>query len=127
MTLLMTDHELLAEHGSAASAEAFTELVRRHLPLVLSTARRRLTPPDQADDVAPPVFTLRARKAQTLPADVILSGWLYRTTCLVAGEQNRSDTRRRVRELHFSPDGNYEQWEAEHTPPATGTPPTKSL
>lgn len=94
----MTDHELLAEHGSGASAEAFTELVRRHLPLVLSTARRRLAAPDQADDVAQQVFTLLARKARSLPSDVILSGWLYRTTCLVAGDQNRSDHRRLQRE-----------------------------
>ena len=94
----MTDHELLAEHGSGASAEAFTELVRRHLPLVLSTARRRLTAPDQADDVAQQVFTLFARKARSLPSDVILAGWLYRTTCLVAGDQNRSDRRRLQRE-----------------------------
>ena len=100
ITLLMTDHELLAEHGSGASAEAFTELVRRHLPLVLSTARRRLAATDQADDVAQQVFTLLARKARTLPQDVILSGWLYRTTCLVAGDQNRSDQRRRQREHH---------------------------
>ncbi len=94
----MTDHELLAEHCSGTSNEAFTELVRRHLPLVLSTARRRLTAPDQADDVAQQVFTLFARKARSLPSDVILSGWLYRTTCLVAGDQNRSDHRRRQRE-----------------------------
>ena len=100
ITLLMTDHELLAEHVSGTSSEAFTELVRRHLPLVLSTARRRLSAPDQADDVAQQVFTLLARKARTLPPDVILSGWLYRTTCLVAGEQNRSDHRRRQREHH---------------------------
>jgi RNA polymerase sigma factor (sigma-70 family) len=96
----MTDHELLAEHVSGTSSEAFTELVRRHLPLVLSTARRRLTAPDQADDVAQQVFTLLARKARMLPPDVILAGWLYRTTCLVAGDQNRSDHRRRQRELH---------------------------
>lgn len=94
----MTDLELLAEHGSGASNEAFTELVRRHLLLVLSTARRRLAAPDQADDVAQQVFTLLARKARTLPPDVILSGWLYRTTCLVAGDQNRSDQRRLQRE-----------------------------
>ena len=30
-------------------------------------------------------------------------------------------------EMHFSADGTFEQWEAEHTPPANGTPPTKGL
>ncbi len=94
----MTDRELLSAHVTGASTEAFGELVRRHLPLVLSTARRRLSIPDHAEDVAQQVFTLLARKAAGLGRDVILSGWLYRTAIHLAGEQNRSEGRRQRRE-----------------------------
>ena len=94
----MTDRELLSAHVTGASTEAFGELVRRHLPLVLSTARRRLSIPDHAEDVAQKVFTVLARKAAGLGRDVILSGWLYRTAVHLAGEHNRSEGRRQRRE-----------------------------
>ena len=94
----MTDRELLSAHVTGASLEAFGELVRRHLPLVLSTARRRLSIPDHAEDVSQQVFTVLARKAPELGRDVILSGWLYRTAVHLAGEHNRSEGRRQRRE-----------------------------
>lgn len=94
----MTDPELLNALRSGASTEAFTETVRRHLPLVLSAARRRLTVPDAAEDVAQQVFTLLAQKASSLAPNVVLAGWLYHTTCHLASEHNRSEGRRRHRE-----------------------------
>lgn len=94
----MTDPELLHALRSGASHEAFTETVRRHLPLVLSAARRRLTVPDAAEDVAQQVFTLLAQKASSLAPNVVLAGWLYHTTCHLASEHNRSEGRRRLRE-----------------------------
>ncbi len=98
INLLMTDPELLNALRSGASTEAFTETVRRHLPLVLSAARRRLTVPDAAEDVAQQVFTLLAQKASSLAPNVVLAGWLYHTTCHLASEHNRSEGRRRFRE-----------------------------
>ncbi len=94
----MTDHELLAGHLSGASPEAFAELVQRHLPLVLSAARRRLLTPDLAEDVAQQVFTLLARKASSLGPRVVITGWLYQATCHIASELNRNEGRRQIRE-----------------------------
>lgn len=94
----MTDPELIAALRSGASPEAFAETVRRHLPLVLSAARRQLTVPDAAEDVAQQVFALLAQKMSSLAPNVVLAGWLYHTTCHLASEHNRSEGRRRHRE-----------------------------
>jgi RNA polymerase sigma factor (sigma-70 family) len=51
-----------------------------------------------ARDVAQTVFTDLARKARSLPRDVVLAGWLYRHACLKAVEAIRAESRRRVRE-----------------------------
>lgn len=94
----MNDQELLREYAAAGSQPAFRQLVERHLPLVYSAARRRLTDSQLAEDVAQQVFTLLAGKAGRLSRHVVLSGWLYRTACHVASETLRRETRRQQRE-----------------------------
>lgn len=103
----MSDHELLRMFVAEGSASAFGDLVSRHLPLVLSAARRQLAAPHLAEDVAQRVFTLLAAKAGGLNPGVILSGWLYRTTCRMAADTNRTEHRRQRREqeaLSMMPD-----------------------
>jgi DNA-directed RNA polymerase specialized sigma24 family protein len=51
-----------------------------------------------AKDVAQMVFVDLARKAATLPDDVLLGGWLHRDTCFVAGKIMRGERRRQARE-----------------------------
>lgn len=89
----------LIRDWQGGAQEAFTQLVRRHLPLVLASARRQLPDPHLAEDVAQAVFLLLARKAPSLPSSTVLPGWLFNTTRLVVRHTLRSETRRRHREL----------------------------
>ncbi len=93
------DATLLRQYAQEGSDGAFRELVERHIALVNATARR-LAGGDAhlADDVTQLVFTDLARKAATLPGDVLLGGWLHRHTCYTAMKAVRGESRRRVRE-----------------------------
>src|SRR5262249_19669293 len=77
-----SDRDLLAtyelEHGQAA----FTELMRRHGPMVLRTCRRVLGRGPDAEDAFQATFVLLARKARELRREatgpLCLGGWLHR-------------------------------------------------
>lgn len=93
-----SDHELVQAYAQRGDQAAFGRLVERHLPLVYSTARRRLGDTGCVEDVVQQVFTLLATKASTLTGRVILAGWLYRTTSHLAARTQRSEERRLARE-----------------------------
>jgi RNA polymerase sigma factor (sigma-70 family) len=96
----MTDSQrLLADYVTNRSEQAFRELVTRYLDLVYSTAVRLVGgDTHRAKDVAQTVFVDLARKAPTLPRDVMLGGWLHRHTCFVASKIMRGERRRQFRE-----------------------------
>lgn len=94
-----SDDWKLIRAWQGGAQEAFTELVRRHLPLVHAAARRQLGDAHLVDDVAQAVFLLLARKASSLPRSTVLPGWLFNTTRLVVRHTIRSESRRRQREL----------------------------
>lgn len=94
----MDDHTLLREFAAGRSEAAFATLVERYVNLVWSAARRQVSDPMLAEEVASAVFQVLAHKAGALPADTILSGWLLRTTRFVAANALRHETRRRQRE-----------------------------
>jgi RNA polymerase sigma factor (sigma-70 family) len=90
---------LLCEYARHGSDAAFAELVRRHINMVYTTALRRARGDSaMAEDIAQRVFVDLAARARSLPANVILAGWLYRHTSFVAATFLRSEHRRRVRE-----------------------------
>jgi RNA polymerase sigma factor (sigma-70 family) len=95
---MTNDALLLRRYAEEGSETAFGELVERYINLVYSAAVRRLRDPQRAEDIAQIVFTALARKARTLPKDVLLSGWLYRHTCFVAAKVARTERRRQARE-----------------------------
>src|SRR5215813_4661804 len=81
------DHTLLAAYESgrsqaAFSQAAFTELMRRHGPMVLRTCRRVLGGGPDAEDAFQATFVMLARKAGQLRREVTgplsLGGWLHR-------------------------------------------------
>jgi RNA polymerase sigma factor (sigma-70 family) len=91
--------KLLQEYVGTGSESAFRELVERYVNLVYSTAYRRLAGDAHlAEDAVQTVFSDFARKAPTLPENVMLGGWLHRHTCFVTGAMLRSSRRRQTRE-----------------------------
>jgi RNA polymerase sigma factor (sigma-70 family) len=91
--------KLLADYVATGSESAFRELVTRYVNLVCSTANRLVGGDAHlAQDVAQTVFVDLARKARTLPHDVMLGGWLHRDTCFVASHLMRGERRRQLRE-----------------------------
>ena len=95
---VMTDAELIRAYVEQHSEAAFAELVNRHLGFVYSSALRQVQQPDLAADVAQAVFLLLSRKAVGLRREVVLSGWLFRTTRFLASRTRRSEVRRQHHE-----------------------------
>src|ERR1041385_7990980 len=96
----MTDAQfLLRQYVERGSDSAFRELVTRYVDFVYSVALRRVGGNTHlAQDVTQAVFTDLARKARTLPRDVMLGGWLHRHTCFVSSTTIRNERRRQARE-----------------------------
>lgn len=99
-----TDEVLLARFAAHRDAEAFGQLVGRHLARVRGTARRICTDPATADDIAQAVFILLARRAEDLSRRSLLgptgyvAGFLHRATVLTALDVLRAQRRRHRRE-----------------------------
>src|SRR5581483_984561 len=94
----MEDWQLIQKFAVENSERAFHDLVNRHLNLVHSVAFRQLRDAQIAEEVTQAVFILLARKAGTLHKNIILAGWLYRTTRFVAARALRAEQRRQRRE-----------------------------
>src|SRR6185312_5142659 len=92
------DHQLLAEFAGANSEAAFATIVGRYVNLVYSTAFRFTRNPHHSEEITQVVFIILARKAGKLSSSVLLSGWLYQTTRLTAGNFMKSEIRRQRRE-----------------------------
>src|SRR5438094_662091 len=96
---MIETQRLLAEYAGKGSEQAFRELVTAYIDLVYATALRWVSNHSQlAEDVTQTVFVDLARKARSLPANVMLGGWLHRHTCFVASKTMRCERRRQARE-----------------------------
>ncbi len=93
------NHQLLADYVRTGSEAAFGELISRYTNLVYSAAVRLVGGNTQlAEDVTQTVFVDFARKAGTLPQNVMLGGWLHHHTIYVASNVMRAERRRQARE-----------------------------
>src|SRR5882724_2137870 len=93
------DQQLLRRYSTDHSETAFGELVGRYVNLVYSAALRRVGGDAHlAQDVSQLVFADLARKAASLPDNVVLAGWLHRATQYAASQLMRTNYRRRRRE-----------------------------
>jgi RNA polymerase sigma factor (sigma-70 family) len=110
----MDDIQLLRQYATDRSEAAFETLLRRHINLVYSSALRQVGDRETAAEVTQTVFIILARKAHTLRAGTIITGWLYRTTHFAAVRAIRTESRRRQRELEaaqMEPDNDQSIWE----------------
>src|SRR5471032_102228 len=97
--MMPDDSVLLQRFVADRDEEAFAELVRRYLNLVYFAALRQVGgDAHRAEDVAQTVFTLLARKAESLTRHQALAGWLHTTTRFAASEALRTERRRLARE-----------------------------
>jgi RNA polymerase sigma factor (sigma-70 family) len=92
------DMQLVREFVSRQSESAFATLVSRHTNLVYSAGLRQTRDPQLAEEITQVVFIILARKAASLGAKTILTGWLYRTACYVSGSAFKRERRRQQRE-----------------------------
>ena len=92
------DMQLVREYAAHQSESAFAALVSRHTNLVYSAALRQTRDPQLAEEVTQVVFIILARKAASLGAKTILTGWLYRTAGYVSGSALKRELRRQHRE-----------------------------
>jgi len=92
------DVELVRAYATQQSESAFSTIVSRYLGLVYSAALRHVRDPQLAEEVSQVVFIILARKAPSLGAKTILSGWLYRTACFLARRAVKRELRRKRRE-----------------------------
>jgi RNA polymerase sigma factor (sigma-70 family) len=88
------DGPLLARFVRHRDEAAFAELVRRHGPLVLGAARRRLADRHAAEDVFQATFLALARQAARLTRRGPLAGWLYTVASRLARKEQARAARR---------------------------------
>jgi RNA polymerase sigma factor (sigma-70 family) len=78
----------------AGANDAFEALLERHANMVYSAALRQVFDAPTAADVTSVVFTALARKAGSLPANIVVAAWLHRATRLAALKAIRTRARR---------------------------------
>jgi RNA polymerase sigma factor (sigma-70 family) len=93
-----TDAQLLRAYAERCSDAAFAELVRRHIDLVHSAARRMVGDTHLAEDVTQATFLALSKNAAQLTDRPVLAGWLHRTAQNIAAQTVRTAVRRRARE-----------------------------
>ena len=92
------DLTLLRDYARHNSEEAFATLVARHVNLVYSVALRQVRDAHLAEEITQAVFIILARKADSLGAKIILSGWLCRTARYASANALTIQRRRQKRE-----------------------------
>jgi RNA polymerase sigma factor (sigma-70 family) len=93
-----TDRTLLRRFTAAGEEAAFTALVVRHGPRVLSVCRRLLGDAHAAEDAFQATFLLLARQAGTIRKPDSLASWLYGAAFRLAGKMRTQAARRKVLE-----------------------------
>jgi RNA polymerase sigma factor (sigma-70 family) len=92
----LTDRQLLERFAHQGDDRAFTLLVRRHGPLVLSVCRRVLGSVHDAEDAFQATFLVLARKAGSVRWHESVGGWLFPVAFHLALKMKTQAKRRRA-------------------------------
>jgi RNA polymerase sigma factor (sigma-70 family) len=92
----LTDRQLLERFANQGDDRAFTLLVRRHGPLVLSVCRRVLGSFHDAEDAFQATFLVLARKAGSVRWHESVGGWLFPVAFHLALKMKAQAKRRRA-------------------------------
>ncbi len=92
------DAALLERFTDERDETAFTALVRRHGPMVLSVCRRVLRHEADAEDAWQATFLVLARRAASIRKRGSLGSWLHGTAYRIAAHLRQELARRHVRE-----------------------------
>jgi RNA polymerase sigma factor (sigma-70 family) len=94
-----SDADLLDRYDRGHDQAAFTELVRRYGPLVLSVCTRILRDRSAAEDAFQATFIVLARKVSVLRRSGQIANWLFGVATRVARAGRRQAIRRSQREV----------------------------
>jgi RNA polymerase sigma factor (sigma-70 family) len=95
-----TDAQLLHAFATGHREAAFTALLRRHGPMVLSVCRRLLRHERDAEDVFQATFLLLARQARPIRKREAVASWLHGVARRIALRVKDQSARWRAREQH---------------------------
>src|SRR5436190_23129915 len=98
----LADGELLRRFAAGEQA-TFTELLRRHGPLVWGVCRRVLGDAHAAEDAFQATFLQLAQRAGALRSDGSLAGWLHTVATRIARRARLAEQRRRRRDRTYVP------------------------
>jgi RNA polymerase sigma factor (sigma-70 family) len=108
-----SDGELLRAFCARNEQAAFSTLVKRHGPLVLSVCRRVLRHVDDAEDAFQATFLVLARQAGHVREKSSLAAWLHGVAYRISLNARRAGARRQKHEGQAKPmQARCPQWEA---------------
>jgi RNA polymerase sigma factor (sigma-70 family) len=93
-----SDRELLERFCTVRDEPAFTQLLRRHGPMVLQVGRRVLRREPDAEDVLQATFLLLARKADSIRKRESVGSWLHGVAYRLALQARHREARRGAHE-----------------------------
>jgi RNA polymerase sigma factor (sigma-70 family) len=93
-----SDAELLERFRARRDEAAFTQLLRRHGPMVIGVGRRLLRQEADAEDVFQATFLLLARKASTIRKPESVGSWLHGVARHLALKAQSRAARRKAHE-----------------------------
>src|SRR5262245_35408824 len=94
----LTDRELLGGFAAQQDEAAFTELVRRHGPMVWGVCRRLLRHEQDAEDAFQATFLVLAKKAGSGGWRDSVANWLYGVASHLSLRMKTAEARRQARE-----------------------------
>lgn len=91
----LTDGQMLDRYRQSGDRAAFTALVERHGPMVLSVCRRVLGNVHDAEDAFQAVFLVLVRKARSIGKRESVGSWLHGVAVRIAKKARTATARRR--------------------------------